>query len=133
MSRYPLTALKLAELAEKANIPKGVINVVTGSAQVISGVWQKDARVRKLTFTGSTQVGKLLMKEAAETMKKVSFELGGHAPFIVTKHANLDVACEQLMVSKFRNAGQTCVCANRVYVEESVAVSFIEKVIQLST
>ncbi|GAF66945.1 putative aldehyde dehydrogenase [Bacillus sp. TS-2] len=123
----PLTALKLIELAEKAGIPKGVINVITGDAEEITAVWQKDARVRKLTFTGSTEVGKILMKGAAETVKKLSLELGGHAPFIVMDDADLDLACEQFILSKFRNAGQTCICANRIYVHETVFNDFVEK------
>ncbi|GAF23238.1 LOW QUALITY PROTEIN: succinate-semialdehyde dehydrogenase [Bacillus sp. JCM 19047] len=126
-SQTPLTALKLAELAEKAGIPAGVINVVVGSSSDISKVWQEDKRVRKLTFTGSTEVGKKLMKDAAETMKKVSLELGGHAPVIVFKDADLDRAVEDTVASKFRNGGQTCVCANRIYVEESIAETFTAK------
>ncbi|MGG3449137.1 NAD-dependent succinate-semialdehyde dehydrogenase [Domibacillus aminovorans] len=123
----PLTAYKLAELAEEAGIPKGVINVITGDAAAIGETWMTDSRVRKISFTGSTNVGKLLMRQAADTMKKVSLELGGHAPFIVTENADLDKAVEGLMGSKYRNAGQTCVCANRVYVHESVEAEFVEK------
>ncbi|MDF0728816.1 NAD-dependent succinate-semialdehyde dehydrogenase [Cytobacillus sp. S13-E01] len=123
----PLTALKLAQLAEKAGIPKGVLNVVTGDAQAIGEVWLKDARVRKLTFTGSTEVGKLLMRRSADTVKKVSLELGGHAPVIIMDDANLDKAVEGVLASKYRNAGQTCVCSNRVYVHESIHDVFIEK------
>ncbi|WP_107727513.1 NAD-dependent succinate-semialdehyde dehydrogenase [Desmospora activa] len=125
----PLTALKLAELAEMAGIPTGVLNVVTGNAQVIGETWLRDSRVRKLTFTGSTEVGKILMRGAAHTVKKVSLELGGHAPFIVMDDADLDKAVEGVIGSKFRNAGQTCVCANRVYVHESVAAAFTEKLV----
>lgn len=123
----PLTAYKLAELAEEAGIPKGVINVMTGDAAAIGETWMADSRVRKISFTGSTNVGKLLMRQAADTMKKVSLELGGHAPFIITENADLDKAVEGLMGSKYRNAGQTCVCANRVYVHESVEAEFVEK------
>ncbi|MBM7646270.1 succinate-semialdehyde dehydrogenase/glutarate-semialdehyde dehydrogenase [Scopulibacillus daqui] len=123
----PLTALKLAELAEKAGIPNGVINVVTGTPQDISEVWLKDDRVRKLTFTGSTEVGKLLMRGAADTVKKISLELGGHAPFIVMDDADLDKAVKAVIASKFRNAGQTCICTNRIYVQESVVQVFSEK------
>ncbi|MFC7392216.1 NAD-dependent succinate-semialdehyde dehydrogenase [Scopulibacillus cellulosilyticus] len=123
----PLTALKLAELAEQAGIPKCVINVVTGNPQEISEIWLKDERVRKLTFTGSTEVGKLLMRGAADTVKKISLELGGHAPFIVMDDADLDKAVQAVVASKFRNAGQTCICTNRVYVQESVAEAFSEK------
>ncbi|MBE4907822.1 NAD-dependent succinate-semialdehyde dehydrogenase [Bacillus luteolus] len=123
----PLTALKLVELADQAGIPKGVLNVVTGDPQAIGKVWLDDMRVRKLTFTGSTEVGKLLMKGSADTVKKVSLELGGHAPVIVMEDANLDKAVEGVLASKYRNAGQTCVCSNRVYVHESIHDTFIEK------
>ena len=123
----PLTALKLAEAAEKAGIPKGVINIVTGDPKEIGETWLKDSRVRKLTFTGSTEVGKLLMRGSADTVKKVSLELGGHAPFIVFQDADIDAAVEGVIQSKFRNNGQTCVCANRIYVHESVADEFTEK------
>ncbi|WP_209124840.1 NAD-dependent succinate-semialdehyde dehydrogenase [Alkalihalobacillus sp. BA299] len=123
----PLTALKLAELAEKAGIPAGVLNVVTGNAQEIGETWQRDTRVRKLTFTGSTEVGKILMRGAAETVKKISLELGGHAPFIIMEDADLDAAATQVIASKYRNAGQTCVCANRIFVQNSIAEEFTEK------
>ncbi|OZI13001.1 succinate-semialdehyde dehydrogenase (NADP(+)) [Bacillaceae bacterium SAS-127] len=122
----PLTAIRLVELAEEAGIPKGVINLVTGDPKAIGEAWMKDGRVRKISFTGSTEVGKLLMRGAADTMKKVSFELGGHAPFIVTANANIEKAAKNLIASKFRNAGQTCVCANRVYVHESIEAEFAE-------
>ncbi len=124
----PFTALRLAELAQEAGIPDGVINMVTGTPGEIGGVWQRDPRVRKLSFTGSTRVGKELMKGAADTMKKLSLELGGHAPFIVTEHADLERAADGMIASKFRNGGQTCVCTNRVYVQESVAAAFEELV-----
>ena len=131
----PFTALKLIELAEKAGIPAGVINIVTGDAKRIVSVWQKDSRVRKITFTGSTEVGKLLMKDAADTVKKISLELGGLAPFIVTENANLEKAVNGAIDSKFRNAGQTCVCANRIFVQQSIMEEFTklytEKVKQL--
>ncbi|WYP27678.1 NAD-dependent succinate-semialdehyde dehydrogenase [Alkalihalobacillus sp. FSL W8-0930] len=126
-SQTPLTALKLVELAEKAGIPKGVINVVTGSSSEISEAWQSDSRVRKLTFTGSTEIGKQLMSGASETMKKLSLELGGHAPLIVTSDADLDLAADQAVASKFRNGGQTCVCANRIFVAEEIEEAFTEK------
>lgn len=126
-SQTPLTALKLVELAEQAGIPKGVINVVTGSSSEISEAWQSDSRVRKLTFTGSTEIGKQLMSGASETMKKLSLELGGHAPLIVTSDADLDLAAEQAVASKFRNGGQTCVCANRIFVAEEIEEAFTEK------
>ncbi|MBY8909153.1 NAD-dependent succinate-semialdehyde dehydrogenase [Salinicoccus roseus] len=119
-SQTPLTAFKLVELAEAAGVPKGVINVITGSSRQIGEVWTQDSRVRKLTFTGSTGVGKQLMKDSADTMKKISLELGGHAPFIITENADLDKAVNGVVMSKFRNAGQTCVCTNRVYVHASI-------------
>ena len=125
----PITALKLVELAEQAGIPKGVINLVTGKSSEIGEAWLQDPRVRKLTFTGSTEVGKTLMKGSAETVKKISLELGGHAPAIVLEDADLDKAVHGVIHSKFRNAGQTCVCSNRVYVHESVYHPFIEKLV----
>ncbi|MFI2856700.1 NAD-dependent succinate-semialdehyde dehydrogenase [Paenibacillus sp. JSM ZJ436] len=129
----PYTALKLAELAHEAGIPAGVINVVTGSAAEIGEAWQKDSRVRKLSFTGSTAVGKQLMQGAAETLKKISLELGGHAPFIVTNQADLDKAAQGVLLSKFRNGGQTCICANRIYVQAEVAEEFSRKVTALAS
>lgn len=129
-TQTPLTAFKLAELAEQAGIPKGVINVITGSSGAIGKAWNEDRRVRKLTFTGSTEVGKVLMKDAADTMKKISLELGGHAPLIVMDDADLDKAVAGTVASKFRNAGQTCVCTNRVYVHESIKEAFEEKLIE---
>lgn len=127
-SQTPLTAILLVKYAEEAGIPKGVINIVTGSSRDIGEVWNQDSRVRKLTFTGSTEVGKQLMKDAADTMKKVSLELGGHAPFLVLKDADLDRAVEGVLASKFRNAGQTCICTNRVFVHESIEVEFVERI-----
>ncbi|WP_347548470.1 NAD-dependent succinate-semialdehyde dehydrogenase [Pseudalkalibacillus hwajinpoensis] len=126
----PLTALKIAALAEEAGIPKGVINTVTGDAKSIGEAWLEDLRVRKLTFTGSTEVGKRLMKGSAETVKKVSLELGGHAPVIVMADTDLDKAVDGVIASKFRNAGQTCVCSNRIYVHESIVESFTEKLVE---
>lgn len=123
----PLTALKLAELAEKAGIPKGVFNVITGDPKEIGAVWLEDSRIRKLTFTGSTEVGKLLMRGSADTVKKVSLELGGHAPVIITKNADLEKAVNGVIAAKFRNAGQTCVCSNRIYVHEALCEEFIQK------
>ena len=123
----PLTALKMVELAEKAGIPKGVINVITGKATEIGHTWMEDPRVRKITFTGSTQVGKQLMRGAAETVKKISLELGGNAPFIVMDDADLDKTVKALLASKFRNAGQTCICTNRIYVHENIADRFVEQ------
>jgi succinate-semialdehyde dehydrogenase / glutarate-semialdehyde dehydrogenase len=125
-SQTPLTALMLAKLAEKAGIPKGVINVVTGNAKEIGDAWLQDTNVRKITFTGSTEVGKVLMAGAAETVKKISLELGGNAPFIVMEDADLETAAKGLVASKFRNAGQTCICTNRIYVHESIVDPFIQ-------
>lgn len=130
-SETPFTAIKLLELADQAGIPAGVINIVTGASSDISGVWQADSRVRKLSFTGSTEVGKQLMAGAAANVKKISLELGGHAPFIVTDQADLDQAAAGLISSKFRNGGQTCVCANRVYVQEGIAQEFAAKFAEL--
>ncbi len=126
----PLTALKLAELAEKAEIPSGVINVVTGDPKEIGDAWLKDERVRKITFTGSTKVGKSLMRSAADTVKLISLELGGNAPFIVMEDADLNKAINGIVASKFRNAGQTCVCTNRIYVHESLEQAFTDKLIE---
>lgn len=120
----PLTAYRLTELAHEAGIPAGVLNVITGDAAAIGETWMADPRVSKLSFTGSTRVGKLLYRQAADTVKKLSLELGGHAPFIVTAHADLAAAARDLVASKYRNAGQTCVCTNRVYVHESVSEAF---------
>ncbi|HWO96369.1 MAG TPA: NAD-dependent succinate-semialdehyde dehydrogenase [Bacillus sp. (in: firmicutes)] len=124
-TQTPLTALKLAELAEEAGIPSGVLNIVTGKSREIGDVWLNDPRVTKLTFTGSTEVGKALMGGAAENVKKISLELGGNAPFIVMDDADLTKAAQGLVQSKFRNAGQTCICTNRVYVHEAVVDEFI--------
>jgi succinate-semialdehyde dehydrogenase/glutarate-semialdehyde dehydrogenase len=123
----PLTALALAELADRAGVPSGVINVVTGDAQAIGLVLTTHPAVRLVGFTGSTQVGKLLMSQAATTVKKVALELGGNAPFIVFDDAELDAAVEGALVSKFRNTGQTCVCTNRIYVQDSVHDVFVKK------
>ncbi|WNQ09072.1 NAD-dependent succinate-semialdehyde dehydrogenase [Paenibacillus aurantius] len=120
----PLTALMLAELAEEAGIPAGVVNVVTGDAKTIGDTWLGDKRVAKITFTGSTEVGKILMASAAKTVKRVSLELGGHAPVIVMDDADPELAAEQTLLSKFRNAGQTCVCANRIYVQRGIREAF---------
>ena len=126
----PLTSLALVRLAEEAGFPAGTINIVTASrahTPEVVDVWLADARVRKITFTGSTPVGKHLARESAGTLKKLSLELGGNAPFIVFDDADLDAAVDGLMVSKFRNAGQTCVCPNRVYVQRGVHDRFVEK------
>ncbi len=126
-SETPLTALALAELGERAGIPKGVFNVITGKASVIGPVLTGSPIVRMLTFTGSTEIGKVLIEQCAKTVKKVGMELGGNAPFIVFDDADLDKAVEGAMASKYRNAGQTCVCANRLYVQASVYDKFAEK------
>ena len=123
-SQTPLSALALALLAERAGIPKGVVNVVTGPSGEMGRELTGNPSVRKLSFTGSTEVGKLLMAQCAETVKKVSLELGGNAPFIVFDDADLDAAVEGAMASKFRNTGQTCVCANRFLVQEGVYETF---------
>ncbi len=126
-SETPLSALALAELADRAGIPKGVLNIVTGKASVIGGVLTASPQVHMLTFTGSTEVGKLLMRQCADTVKKVGMELGGNAPFIVFDDADLDAAVEGAMASKYRNAGQTCVCANRLLVQAGVYDDFAER------
>jgi succinate-semialdehyde dehydrogenase/glutarate-semialdehyde dehydrogenase len=123
----PLTALGLAVLAERAGIPAGVINVITGKASAIGGELTSNPIVRCITFTGSTEIGKLLMQQSAGTVKRVALELGGNAPFIVFDDADLDQAVEGAIFSKFRNMGQTCVCANRLYVQEGVYDTFAEK------
>ena len=126
-TQTPYSALALAELAERAGIPAGVFNIVTGSARAIGGEMTSNPIVRKLSFTGSTEVGKLLMKQCADTVKKVSLELGGNAPFIVFDDADLDAAVEGAIASKYRNTGQTCVCANRLLIQDSVYDAFAEK------
>lgn len=124
----PFSALALAALAEEAGIPKGVINIVAGSsASAIGNELCNNSIVKKLSFTGSTPVGKILLKQCADTVKKVSMELGGNAPFIVFEDADIDAAVEGAIISKYRNAGQTCVCTNRIFVQESVYDLFIEK------
>lgn len=123
----PLTTILLTELAIEAGIPKGVINVVTGQPEEIGGTWLKSDAVKLITFTGSTKVGKILMKGAADKVKKLSLELGGHAPFIVFEDADLDKAVTGMMNSKFRNTGQTCVCANRIFVNKNILPQFLEK------
>ncbi|KLV02132.1 NAD-dependent succinate-semialdehyde dehydrogenase [Photobacterium aphoticum] len=125
----PLCALALAVLAEEAGIPAGLFNVVTGDAQAIGGALTDSKTVKKISFTGSTAVGKLLMAQSAATVKKLSLELGGNAPFIVCDDADLDAAIEGIMIAKFRNAGQTCVCANRIYVHDAVYDAFTEKLV----
>ncbi|MDX6842898.1 NADP-dependent succinate-semialdehyde dehydrogenase [Hafnia paralvei] len=126
-SQTPFSALALAELAQRAGIPAGVFNVVTGSASEVGNELTGNALVRKLSFTGSTEIGRHLMQQCAKDIKKVSLELGGNAPFIVFDDADLDKAVEGALASKFRNAGQTCVCANRLYVQDGVYDAFAEK------
>ena len=128
-SETPLSAFALAELAQRAGIPKGVINIVTGPSSEIGPVLTSHPSIRKLTFTGSTEVGKLLVEQCAGTLKKTSMELGGNAPFIVFDDADLDAAIDGLMVSKYRNSGQTCVCTNRVLVQDGIYTAFTEKLI----
>jgi succinate-semialdehyde dehydrogenase / glutarate-semialdehyde dehydrogenase len=128
-SQTPFSALALAELAERAGMPKGVFNVLTGSAADIGAELTSNPTVRKLSFTGSTAVGKALMAQCAGTLKKVSLELGGNAPFIVFDDADLDAAVEGAMASKYRNSGQTCVCANRLLVQDRVYDAFAAKLI----
>ena len=123
----PYSALALAELAERAGVPKGVFSVVTGSATAIGGELTSNDIVRKVTFTGSTEIGIVLMKQAAESVKKCSMELGGNAPFIVFDDADLDAAVKGAIASKYRNAGQTCVCANRILVQDKVYDAFAGK------
>lgn len=123
----PYSALALAVLAEEAGIPPGVFNVVTGVPEKIGGELTSNPLVRKISFTGSTAVGKLLMKQSASTVKKISLELGGNAPFIIFADANLDAAVQGVVASKFRNTGQTCVCANRILVQDDIYEKFTEK------
>ncbi|GLX16308.1 MULTISPECIES: NADP-dependent succinate-semialdehyde dehydrogenase [Pseudomonas] len=126
-SQTPYSALALAELATRAGIPAGVFSVVTGSAGEVGGELTGNPIVRKLSFTGSTEIGRQLMAECAQDIKKVSLELGGNAPFIVFDDADLDKAIEGAIISKYRNNGQTCVCANRIYVQDGVYDAFAEK------
>ena len=124
----PLSALALAVLAHEAGIPAGILNIVTGmDAPAIGKALCDDPRIRKMTFTGSTEVGRILMRECADTVKKMSLELGGNAPLIVFDDANLDDAVEGALMSKFRNAGQTCVCANRIFVQDGIYDAFAKK------
>ena len=126
-SQTPFSALALAELAERAGVPQGVFNVITGSAAEIGGELTSNGTVRKLSFTGSTEIGKVLMAQCAATVKKLSLELGGNAPFIVFDDADLDAAVEGAIQSKYRNTGQTCVCANRLLVQANVYDAFSTK------
>jgi succinate-semialdehyde dehydrogenase/glutarate-semialdehyde dehydrogenase len=125
----PFSALALAVLAERAGVPPGIFSVITGASRAIGGEMTSNPTVRKITFTGSTEVGRQLMAQSAPTIKKLSLELGGNAPFIVFDDADLDAAVEGAMMSKYRNAGQTCVCANRIYVQDGVYDAFAEKLV----
>ena len=126
-SQTPLSATAMALLGERAGIPAGLFSVVTGSARAIGGALTGSKTVRKLTFTGSTETGALLYEQCAPTIKKLGLELGGNAPFIVFDDADVDAAVEGAVIAKFRNNGQTCVCANRIYVQSGVYDQFAEK------
>jgi len=126
----PLTALVFMELANRAGIPKGVVNVITGNSAKIGEAFTRSNLIQKISFTGSTEVGKLLMKNSSATLKKITLELGGNAPFIVFDDANIDDAINGLIESKFRNAGQTCVCANRVFIHKNILDEFCIKLIE---
>jgi succinate-semialdehyde dehydrogenase/glutarate-semialdehyde dehydrogenase len=128
-TQTPYSALAFAALAERAGVPKGLLAVLTGSAAQIGGEMTRSPIVRKLTFTGSTEVGRTLMRQSADTIKKLSLELGGNAPFIVFDDADIDAAVEGAMISKYRNTGQTCVCANRLYVQRPVLQAFTDKLV----
>jgi succinate-semialdehyde dehydrogenase/glutarate-semialdehyde dehydrogenase len=128
-TQTPFSALAFAELGQRAGLPKGLLSVLTGSASQIGGEMTRNPLVRKLSFTGSTEVGRMLMRQSADTIKKLSLELGGNAPFIVFDDADLDAAVEGAMISKYRNTGQTCVCANRLYVQRGVMKAFSDKLV----
>jgi succinate-semialdehyde dehydrogenase / glutarate-semialdehyde dehydrogenase len=129
-AQTPYSALAMADLAHRAGIPPGVFSVITGSAAAIGGEMTSNPIVRKVTFTGSTAIGKKLMEQCAGTLKKLSLELGGNAPFIVFDDADLDLAVQGAMASKYRNTGQTCVCANRLLVQEGVYDAFVAKLVE---
>ncbi len=126
-SQTPFSALAVAELAKEAGFPNGVFNIITGSAKEIGLELTKNPKIKKISFTGSTEVGKILMEQSASTVKKISMELGGHAPFIVFEDADIDEAVAGALQSKFRNSGQTCICTNRLFVHESVYDTFLKK------
>lgn len=126
-SATPFSALAIAVLAEKAGVPAGVLNVVTGSARAIGGEMTENPDVQKVTFTGSTEIGKMLMRQSASTVKKVSMELGGNAPFIVFDDADIEAAVEGVIASKYRNTGQTCVCTNRILVQSGIHDAFVSR------
>ena len=125
-SQAPITAIKLMELFEKAEVPKGVVNLVTGKSSEIGAELMSNPKVRKVSFTGSTEIGKLLIKQSADNVKKLSLELGGHAPFIILDDADMEKAVQGVLACKFRASGQTCICANRVYVQKKVYNKFVE-------
>src|SRR5690625_7790641 len=122
-----LTTMRLIELAHEAGIPKDAMQYVNGRGRVVGDLFTSSKYIRKITFTGSTSVGKTLIKNSADTIKHVTMELGGHAPLIVAKDADIDMAVDQAMNTKFRNTGQTCVCANRIIVHEDVVDSFADR------
>lgn len=128
----PLTAIRIVELCEEAGIPKGVVNLVTGRASEIGDELLTNPKVRKITFTGSTEVGKLLIQKSVDQIKKLSLELGGHAPILVLEDADLDIAAKGVLASKFRNSGQTCIAGNRIYVHEKVYDDFVLKFKELT-
>jgi len=128
----PLTALAFVALAERAGFPKGVINIITGEPEEIGKEITSNPKVRKISFTGSTAIGRILMEQSAGTVKKLSLELGGNAPFIVFDDCDIDAAVEGLMIGKYRNTGQVCVSPNRVYVQEKIYDSFVKKVVEAS-
>jgi succinate-semialdehyde dehydrogenase/glutarate-semialdehyde dehydrogenase len=130
-SQTPFSALALCELAERAGVPAGVFSCVTGSASEIGGEMTSNPTVRKLSFTGSTEIGKLLMEQCAATVKKTSMELGGNAPFIVFDDADIEMAVKGAIASKYRNAGQTCVCANRLLVQDGVYDTFAKRIAEV--
>lgn len=129
-NQSPLSAIKLVRIFEECGIPQGVVNLVIGGAEEITDIWLASPDVRKISFTGSTEVGIKLMKKSAETVKKVSMELGGHAPVIIFDDADLDAAVEGAVTTKFNSSGQQCVCANRIYVQEGIYDTFVEKYVE---
>ncbi len=128
-SQTPLTAIAIVKILEEVGLPKGVLNLVTGHARKIADVLTNDPYVRLITFTGSTEVGRELMEKSAKQIKKLSLELGGHAPIVVMDDANIELAVNLTLASKFRNAGQTCICTNRVYVQKSIGDQFVERLV----
>jgi succinate-semialdehyde dehydrogenase/glutarate-semialdehyde dehydrogenase len=127
--RTPYSAIALAKLAEEAGFPKGVFNIITGDSGMIGKIFTTHELVKKITFTGSTKIGKLLMEQSSSTLKRMSLELGGNAPFIICEDADLDIALDQLMIAKMRNTGQSCVAANRIFISQKIHDQFIEKLL----